>query len=132
MDLLGGHVQVMLASLGAALPYLKDGKIRALAVTGKSRAPALPHVPTVAETILPGYELTAWFGVFAPANTPKELVTYLNDEITKVVRTPQMQQQFATFGASPVEMSPTEFASFVKSERDRLGKAFLASGATAQ
>src|SRR5687768_9270677 len=78
MDLLGGHVQVMLASLGAALPYLKDGKIKALAVTGKSRAPALPQVPTVAETILPGYELTAWFGVFAPANTPKDLVTYLN------------------------------------------------------
>jgi len=132
VDLLGGHVQVMLASLGAALPYLNDGKLRALAVTGKTRAPALPQVPTVAETILPGYELTAWFGVFAPASTPKELVAYLNDEINKAVRTPQMQQLFATFGASPVEMSPTDFASFVKSERDRLGKAFLASGASAQ
>jgi tripartite-type tricarboxylate transporter receptor subunit TctC len=132
IDLLGGHVQVMLSSLGAALPYLKDGRLRALAVTGKSRAEALPNVPTVSETILPGYELTAWFGVFGPANTPTEVVNFLNAEISKVVRSPQMRQQFASSGAVPVDMSAGEFASFVKSERDRLGKAFAQAGGTSQ
>jgi tripartite-type tricarboxylate transporter receptor subunit TctC len=132
IDLLGGHVQVMLSSLGAALPYLKDGRLRALAVTGKSRAEALPNVPTVSETILPGYELTAWFGVFGPANTPSEVVNFLNAEISKVVRSPQMRQQFASSGAVPVDMSAGEFASFVKSERDRLGKAFAQAGGTSQ
>jgi len=129
IDLVGGHIPMMMSSTSAVMPFLKDGRIKALAITTSSRSPALPQVPTVSETILPSFELNAWFGVFAPAKTPKEIVNYLHTEIAKAVNTPEIRERFESLGATPIEMLSTPaFAAYVKTERDRWGKAFQASG----
>jgi len=129
IDLVGGHIPMMMSSTSAVMPFLKDGRIKALAITTASRSPALPQVPTVAETILPSFELNAWFGIFAPTKTPKDIVNYLHAEIAKAVNTPEVRERFESLGATPIEMlSPPAFAAYVKTERDRWGKAFQASG----
>ncbi|OGA77303.1 MAG: hypothetical protein A3G81_09315 [Betaproteobacteria bacterium RIFCSPLOWO2_12_FULL_65_14] len=128
-DLLGNHIPVMMSSSSAAMPYLKDSRIKAIAVTTKSRVPSLPHVPTVSETIAPGFELNAWFGILAPAKTPKEIVNYLHAAIAKAVRAAEIQQRFESLGASPIEMlSQPEFVAYLKAERERWGKAFRDAG----
>ena len=128
-DLVGGHIPMMMSSTSAVMPYLKDGRVKALAITTSARSPALPQVPTVAESILPSFELNAWFGIFAPANTPREIVDYLHAEIAKAVNTPDIKERFDALGATPIEMlSPQAFASYVRTERERWGKAFRDSG----
>jgi tripartite-type tricarboxylate transporter receptor subunit TctC len=128
-DLVGGHIPMMMSSSSAIMPYLKDGRVKALAITTRSRVPSLPQVPTVAETILPSFELNAWFGVLAPARTPKEIVNYLHAEIAKAVNSPEIKDRFEALGATPIEMlTPEAFGAYVKTERDRWGKAFRASG----
>jgi len=128
-DLVGGHIPMMMSSSSAIMPYLKDGRVKALAITTKSRVPSLPQVPTVAETIMPSFELNAWFGVLAPAKTPKEIVNYLHAQIAKAIESPEIKERFETLGATPIEMlTPDAFATYVKTERDRWGKAFKDSG----
>ena len=127
-DLLGNHVSVMLASPSSAMPHVRDGRIKALAVTGNKRSPALPDVPTVSESILPGYELTAWFGIFAPAGTPQAIVDKLAAEIDRVLRMPALVKQFESLGTDAVYMPPSEFAGFVGSEYTRWTRAFKDSG----
>jgi tripartite-type tricarboxylate transporter receptor subunit TctC len=128
-DLIGGHIPMMMSSSSAIMPYLKDGRVKPLAITTSSRLPSLPQVPTVSETILPSFELNAWFGIFAPAKTPKDVVNYLHAAIANAVRVPGVKDRFEASGASPIEMlSPEEFAAYVKAERDRWGKAFQESG----
>ena len=127
-DLLGNHVSVMLASPSSAMPHVRDGRIKALAVTGSKRSPALPDVPTVSESILPGYELTAWFGIFAPAGTPPAIVEKLAADIDRALRTPGLQKQFESLGTDPSYMPPAEFASFVGKEYTRWTRAFKDSG----
>jgi len=132
-DLLGNHIPAMMSSSSAVMPYLKDGRIKPLAITTKVRAPSLPQVPTVSETIVPSFELNAWFGILAPARTPKEIVNYLNAEIAKAVSVPEVRGKFESLGASPIEMlSPPEFGTYLKAERDRWGKAFRDSGLKSQ
>lgn len=128
-DLVGGHIPMMMSSSSAVMPYLKDGRVKALAITTRERVPSLPQVPTIAETILPSFELNAWFGVLAPAKTPKEIVSYLHAEIARAVNTPEVKERFESLGATPIEMlSPEGFGAYVKAERERWGKAFRASG----
>ena len=128
-DLVGGHIPMMMASSSAAMPFLKDGRVKPIAITTKTRLAALPQVPTVSESILPAFELDAWFGILAPAKTPKEIVNAMHAEIAKAVATPELKERFDALGASPIEMlSPAEFGTYLRAERERWGKAFADSG----
>ena len=117
-DLIGGQTQVMFATMPTVLPFVKSGKLKALAVIGPSRASALPQVPTVAET-LPGFEVTNWIGLFAPAGTPPDIVNKLNAEVIQVMQEPAVQERLAAEGATFSPMTPKEFGAFQQSESDK-------------
>ena len=129
IDLLGGHVQVMFSGFSAAMPHIKGGKIRALAVTGAKRSPALAEVPTIAEQGFPGIEATAWYGVLAPAGTPKPVVTRLNGEIVKILKVPEVVQRLDGLGFEIVGSNPEEFGAYIKTEIRKWEKVVKASGA---
>jgi tripartite-type tricarboxylate transporter receptor subunit TctC len=130
-DLMGGQVQLMFDNLPTSLPYVKAGKLKALAVTTSKRIPALPNLPTVAESGLPGFETGSWFGLLAPAGTPKEIITALDTEIRKMVQSPEMREKLIQQGAEPVGMGSDEFAAHIKSELAKWGEVVKASGARA-
>jgi tripartite-type tricarboxylate transporter receptor subunit TctC len=130
-DLMGGQVQLMFDNLPTSLPYVKAGKLKALAVTTAKRIPALPNVPTVAESGLPGFETGSWFGLFAPAGTPKEIIARVDSEVRKMVQSPEMREKLIQQGAEPVGMGSEEFAAHVKSELAKWGEVVKASGAKA-
>jgi tripartite-type tricarboxylate transporter receptor subunit TctC len=109
-DVASGQVAAMFVNLPPALPLVKAGKLRPLAVTTRTRSPLLPDVPTVQESGLPNYETVAWFGILAPAGTPKEIVVRLSTEIAKIVRTPEMRERLLSLGAEPVGGTPEEFS----------------------
>ena len=113
-DLMGGHIKVAFLSLSAAVPHLNGGKIRILAVVEKSRYPGLPDVPTVGETV-PGFEMSSWHAVFAPASTPATLVARLNADIARVLTTPDVKERLAVLGVAVAASTPDELAALVKS-----------------
>ena len=115
-DLLGGHVQITCDSLVQALPYIKAGRLRALAVLGPSRSPLLPDVPTMKEAGVTGYELTNWFGMAAPAATPKDIVNQIYAEFARVSRTPEMRERMLGMGAEPIASPPDVFAALIEAE----------------
>jgi tripartite-type tricarboxylate transporter receptor subunit TctC len=129
VDLVGGQVQVMFDNLPSSLQQIKAGKLRAVAVTSAQRAPALPDVPTIAESGLPGFEATSWFGVLAPAGTPPEIVKRLNVEIDKWLQTPEAKEKLLAQGAAAAGGSPEDFAAYIRSETDKWAKVIKASGA---
>jgi tripartite-type tricarboxylate transporter receptor subunit TctC len=116
-DLAGGQVQCMLNNLLAAAPMLQAKKIKVLAVTTPARSPALPNVPTVAESGYPGYEVVGWYGLFAPAGTPESTVSYLYSSITKAINVPEVTKRLSGDGAILVGSNPKEFAAFVSAEK---------------
>jgi tripartite-type tricarboxylate transporter receptor subunit TctC len=116
VDLVGGQVQLMFANLVAALPQVKTGRIRALAVTGEKRAAAAPELPTVIEAGVPGYVVISWFGVLVPAATPREIVMRLNAELAQAMRAPDIKDRLAGDGAEPTVGTPEQFAAFIKSD----------------
>jgi tripartite-type tricarboxylate transporter receptor subunit TctC len=120
-DLLAGHVTLMFTSVGLMVPHIKAGKLKALAVTSAKRAANLPDVPTIAET-LPGYEANSWFGMWGPAGMPKELVTRLNQEIARVLHSPEVKKRFMALDAEPGGNSPEEFAAYQKLEMAKWAK----------
>lgn len=125
-DLMGGQVQIGFDNLPSSMSLIKAGKVRALAVTTNTRWPAAPDIPTLAEAGVPGYEMSAWFGLFAPAGTPKPLVDDLNKHIVAILKTPEMQQKMLELGAQPVGDSPEQFAAYVRSDNKKwqeVGKA---------
>lgn len=128
-DLLGGQVQMMFDNMPVSLPHVKAGKLRALAVTSMKRSPALPDVPTMDEEGLKGFDATSWFGLLAPAGTPKDIVAKLNAASVKALASPEMRERLAAQGADPVGNSPEQFAAFIKSEIDKWAKIVKASGA---
>jgi tripartite-type tricarboxylate transporter receptor subunit TctC len=111
----GDKVQVMLAPLVTALPMIQDGQLRALAVSGAHHAPAVPELPTIAET-LPGFTAVAWFGVVAPAGTPAAVITRLSAEFDRIVHEPGTVKQLAAIGGEPIGGSPATFAAFIHTE----------------
>src|SRR5215467_9115341 len=119
VDLLAGQVLVMAPNVLTALPHIKSGKLRALAVTSTHRSAALPDVPTVAEAGLPGYDSTQWYGVLAPAGTQREIVARLHVAIVRALRDAEVGKRLAADGAEPVGNSPEEFAAFIKSESEK-------------
>lgn len=128
-DLLGGQVQMMFDNMPSSLPQVKAGKLRALAVTSMTRSPALPDVPTMDEEGLKGFDATSWFGLLAPAGTPRDIVTKLNGAAVKALASAEMRERLAAQGADPVGNTPDQFAAFIKTEIDKWAKIVKASGA---
>jgi len=120
-DLLSGQVQLMFSSVVAILPHVKAGKLRALAVSSPARMALLPDLPTIAESGVPGYESSSWYGILAPAGTPPEVVKRLNAALVKVIAQPAFRDALAREGAEPVGNSPEAFGAFIKAEKERLG-----------
>jgi tripartite-type tricarboxylate transporter receptor subunit TctC len=127
--LLGGEVAVYMSSIQPAMPMLKAGRVRALGVTSSTRIPTLPDVPTIAETGLPGYEVTNWYGVMAPAGVPKDILTKVHGDLVKAMKQPDVQQRFAAEGGDATPNTPEQFAAFIKNEITKWGKAVRESGA---
>jgi tripartite-type tricarboxylate transporter receptor subunit TctC len=121
VDLLGGQVQVMFATMSSSIEYVRDGKLRALAVTTATRSPALPHIPTVSDFV-PGYEASFWTGVGAPKNTPAEIVNKLNKEINAALADPKMKARLADLGGTALSGSPADFGKFVADETEKSAK----------
>jgi tripartite-type tricarboxylate transporter receptor subunit TctC len=129
IDLISGQVNMAFDNLSAAMAQIKGGRLKALAVTGTSRSPMLPELPTVAEAGLPGYEATSWNGVFAPAGTPKEIVDKLNRELNAILQSPDTRKYFADQGGEAGGGTPEQLGAFVKSEIAKWAKVVKESGA---
>jgi tripartite-type tricarboxylate transporter receptor subunit TctC len=127
VDLLGGQVQVMFASISSSIEYVRVGKLRALAVTTSTRSPVLPDIPTVAEFI-PGYEASFWNGIGAPRNTPIEIVEKLNQEINAALADSQMKARLAGLGAAALPGSPADFGKLIAEETEKWGKVVKFAG----
>ena len=132
IDLVGGQVQLMFSNLTAALPQVKTGRIRALAVTGERRASAAPELPTVIEAGVPGYVVISWFGVLVPAATPREIVTRLNAALAQAMRAPDVRERLAGEGAEPVAGTPEQFAAFIRTDIAQWTKVIRNSGIVAE
>ena len=129
-DLLAGQVQLMFDNLANALPNVKAGRLRALAVTTLARSPAMPELPTIAESGLPGFDLTTWFGVLVPAGTPPEIVAKLNAEIVRALNAKDMRERLEKMGAEPpANNTPEHFAAFIRAEAAKYAKVVDESGA---
>jgi tripartite-type tricarboxylate transporter receptor subunit TctC len=126
-DLLGGRTQLMFADLPAAISQIKAGKLRPIAVCDEKRLPELPDIPTVAEAGLPGYKAFGWFGVFAPARTPKAVITKLNQEINKILRMNDMKERLTSFGAHAVGGTPEALRRLQEAEMKRWDKIIKAA-----
>ncbi len=121
-DLVGGQVQLMTNTLNDSLGFIREGKLRALAVTSGTRSEQLPEVPTVAETVVPGFEMGAWQGVVVPAGTPTPIIDKLNAEIRRALQSPEMTKQLKAQGAQALGSTPQEYATYIKSEIARWGE----------
>ncbi|MEW6335535.1 MAG: tripartite tricarboxylate transporter substrate binding protein [Thermodesulfobacteriota bacterium] len=128
--LLSGETQVMVATLASAMAQIQAGRLRAIAATSGKRLKALPDVPTLAESGLPGYDMNAWMGILAPAATPKEIVDRLNGEITRVLQMPDVVQQLTAQGGEPWIMTPEQFAERMAEDYQKYGKLIKLTGAT--
>src|SRR5262249_55950673 len=120
-DLLSGQTQMVFATMPTVLPHVKAGKLKGIAVLGKTRLPAAPEFPAMAET-LPGFEVDNWIGTFGPAGLPREIVLRVNAEILALMRTPEVQQRLLQEGARFTPLSPEQFSAFVASETAKWGK----------
>lgn len=128
-DLLGGRVHAMFDNAPSALPNVQNGKLRALAITGARRSEMLPDLPTMVEAGLPGYQVSSWFGLVAPANTPREIINRLSEEVNKAIKTPELRASLAKLGAEPTGSTPEQMRAFVSSETARWAKVVRVSGA---
>jgi tripartite-type tricarboxylate transporter receptor subunit TctC len=130
-DLLAGRVQLMFDNLPSALPHVRDGRLRALAVTAARRDPALPDLPTMQEAGIAGYQATSWFGLFAPTGTPRPIIERLAREIHAFVQRPAVMERIRSLGAQPIVNTPDEFSVMVRAEIRKWGEVVRASGARA-
>ncbi len=121
-DLLGGQISIMFPGAPIALPQVKAGKLRALGTTGEKRMAAAPDVPPVAESGLPGYEVSVWYGVLAPANTPGAVVSRLHTEISKIVLLPDIRERWMTLGTEPLHNTPEQYAAYLKADVGKWAK----------
>ncbi|MGE5525384.1 MAG: tripartite tricarboxylate transporter substrate binding protein [Rhodospirillaceae bacterium] len=131
VDLRGGRITYMATSLASAAQFVKEGKIKAIATSGAKRARMLPDVPTVAET-LPGYEVTSWHGMLAPAKVPRAIITRLNREIVAILGTPDVQKMLLAEGGDISPSTPEEFAAFLRAEVPKWAKVIKQAGITAE
>jgi len=127
-DMLGGHIQMIVADVPFLLPHVHSGALKALALTSATRSPALPDVPTTAELGYPGVNSDNWYGLVAPAGMPPEILERLRAASVKALQSAELKQQFATQSALPSPTTPAEFATFVKAEQAKWGPVVLATG----
>jgi len=128
VDLMGGQVHVLFDNLPSSIGHIKNGKLRALAVTSQEREPSLAGVPTVGETV-PGYEATAWFGVGMPKNTPREIIDRINAEVNRALADPKMRERLAELGGKPIGGTPEDFGKVIAAETAKWEKVVISSGA---
>jgi tripartite-type tricarboxylate transporter receptor subunit TctC len=127
-DMLAGHVQVAFDSMLSSVPQVQSGRLRPLGVSALKRAAVLPSVPTIAEQGYEGFESGSWYGVLAPAKTPREIVVRLHAEIMKAIRLPEVRERITSLGAEPTGSTPEEFADQLRYDLDRWGKVVKAAG----
>jgi tripartite-type tricarboxylate transporter receptor subunit TctC len=127
-DLLGGQVDIFFATMPAAMPFVKSGKLRPLAVTSERQSLAMPGLPTIAESGLQGYSATTWYGLYAPKDTPPDIINRINQALVDVLKNPGLRDQLIQRGFEPVGSSPKEFASFISSEIVKWGKVVRIAG----
>ena len=127
IDVMGGQVQLMIATASLALPQTRSGKLRALAVTSARRLPAAPALPTVGESGVAGYEFSTWYGLLAPAGTPPAVIARLNAEAVRAVRDPATAEKFSADGIEPIGSSPAEFAAYLGSEIEKWARVVQAA-----
>jgi len=120
-DVIAGRIDFVVIGVPAAAPHVRSGKLRALAVIAPQRLPALPEVLTVAEAGLAGFEVTTWYGILAPAGTPRPIIARLNTELVKVMHSPEMKERLAGIGTDPVTSTPEEFAAYIQAEIGKWG-----------
>ena len=131
VDTVAGQVDAFLPTIVTGLSQVESGKVRAIAVTSLKRSPLLSNVPTIAESGFPGYEVNGWYGLVAPAGTPKEVLTRLHDETAKILRMDDIKKRVATTGAEPVGNTPEEFSAYMRSEMVKWAKVVKQTGARA-
>ncbi len=129
LAVLSGQVQMVVIGPPPSMPHLKSGKLRALAVLGEERYAGLPDVPTAAEAGMPEFQVDTWYGVLAPAGTPRDIVARLNGELTKLMQTSDMRERLAAMGIEPLTSTPEQFGAFIKTEAAKWAKVVKASGA---
>jgi tripartite-type tricarboxylate transporter receptor subunit TctC len=130
-DVLAGNVHLVFIGIPAAAPHIKAGKLRALALVAPQRSSALPEVPTVAEAGLKDFEVTTWYGVLAPAGTPRNVITRLNSELVKIMHSPELKEKLAATGTEPLTSTPEEFAAYIKREIAKWGDVVRKAGVKA-
>jgi tripartite-type tricarboxylate transporter receptor subunit TctC len=119
-DLIAGNMNVMFDNLPSALPHIKSGRLKALAVTSRTRSPALPDVPTIEEAAgLKGFDASSWFGLFAPAGTPRAIVDKIQSDVARALALPEVRERFIAQGADPGGNTPEQFAAFIRAETDK-------------
>ena len=119
---LGGEIGISFPNISEAVPHVSAGRLRALGVTGAKRSAALPEVPTIAESGVPGYEFVTWHGVLAPRGTPREIVALLNEKLRAILRSPELSARFAQMGLDVIASTPGEFSAHLKKEIEKWGK----------
>ncbi len=127
-DVLGGQVQLLIGAVATSLPYIKSGKLKALGVTSLQRSAAAPMVPTLAESGLPGFEVVQWFGLFAPASTPPEIIAKLNIEINRALNQPDLKEEFSRQGFNVENRTPEQFKDYMKNESVKWKKLIKVAG----
>ena len=132
IEMLGGQFSLYFGNMPSVIGYARQGKLRAIAVTGSKRSQAAMDIPTVAESGIPGYEVTTWYGTAAPAKTPREIVDRLNSEILRALKSPDMQARFKDYGADPIGNTPEQATAYVQNEINKWGKVIRAAGLNAQ
>lgn len=128
-DLIAGQVQLASMGLPPSLPHVKTGKLRAIALTGRTRSPLLPGVPTVSESGLPGFDVSSWYGLFGPAGLAKDLIRKINADCTGILAAPDLRERLASLGAEPIPMPVDEFERFVRDDISKWAKVVKESGA---
>jgi tripartite-type tricarboxylate transporter receptor subunit TctC len=128
-DLLAGQIQLMFDNLANSMPNIKSGKLRALAVTTAKRSSFAPDLPTIAESGLAGFDISTWFGIFVPAGTPKEIVSKLNEEFNRAIRSADIKEKLDAMGAEAVGTTPEAFATYIKTEAAKYAEVIKKSGA---
>jgi tripartite-type tricarboxylate transporter receptor subunit TctC len=131
-DTMTGRVTYFFSPISAALPNIREGKLVALGVSTAKRSSALPNVPTIAESGLPGFDYNLWVGMYAPAGTPSEIVEKINADVARAMATPELKERLVALGAEPMQMTPAEFHKFMASEMDDSAKVVKAAGIKVQ
>ena len=127
-DLIGGQVQMMVSTFASALPHVRSGRLRALGVTSAKRSRAAPDIPTLIEAGVPGYDYSTWYGVLAPAGTPRAIIDKLNRTLRSTLALEDMKQKFDAQGVEPLASTPAEFSSYLKTETEKWTKVVRAAG----